>query len=72
MKTLRQAEIEEDLRERYTGLMSLADIGKELGIHYRPSIERFMKGIPAYEVNGIRRWRIQDLAKRIADCEVTK
>lgn len=72
MKTFRQLEIEEDLRGRYTGLMTLVDIGNELGIHYRPSIERFMGDTPAYEVNGIRKWRIQDFAKRLADCEVTK
>lgn len=70
MKTVRQIEIEEDLRTRHTGLMTLVDVGKEIGVNYRPSIERFLGDTPAYEINGIRKWRIADVAKRLADKEI--
>lgn len=70
MKTLRQMEIEEDLRTRHTGLMTVGQVGKELGIKKRAYIIAFMDGVPVYPLNGRRRWRIADVAKRLADLEV--
>lgn len=71
MKTVRQLEIEEDIRSRHDGTLCLADVGREIGLLYRPSIEKFVKNIPCYYINGNRRWRVADIAKAIADAEVT-
>lgn len=72
MKTLRQLEIEEDIRSRHDGTLCLADVGNEIGIKFRPSIEKFVKGVPCYYINGHRRWRVSDIAKRLADLEVVE
>jgi len=72
MKTTRQLEIEDDIRSRHDGTLCLADVGREIGLVHRPSIEKFVKNIPCYYINGNRRWRVADIAKAIADAEVTQ
>lgn len=70
MKTLRQMEIEDDLRSRHGGMLSSADVGRELGLQNKEAIRAFLAGLPAYEIGSRRRWRVCDLAKRLADTEV--
>ena len=70
MKTVRQLEIEDELRMSYGGMMTMADVGNELGIHNRDSIKDFLNGTPAYDINGRKRWRTRDVARLIAYAEV--
>lgn len=70
MKTVRQIEIEEDLRTRHTGLLTFKEVSDELGIKFRASVNKFLEGLPAYCIDGRKRWRIADVAKRLADKEI--
>lgn len=67
MKTSRQLEIEEDIRSRHPGMLTMADVGAELGVKNRSTIRRFLEGLPSYEISGRRRWRISDVAKRLCE-----
>lgn len=69
MKTYKQLEIEEDLRSRNPGMMTAAQIGRELGITKHSSIMKFLDGLPAYEINGRKKWRLADIAKRLSQLE---
>ena len=70
MSYLRQKELEDDIRSRHGGMLSAAEVGREIGVQNKASVRRFLEGLPAYEVGGRRRWRIADVAKRLADSEV--
>lgn len=70
MKSTRQQEIEDDIRSRRKGMLTLQNVIDELGMNNRISAMRFLDGLPAYDINGRRRWRISDVAKRIAEMEV--
>ena len=69
MKSCRQLELETDIRSRHKVILTLADVGREIGINKRESVLKFLEGLPAYEINGRRRWRIADIARRLADYE---
>lgn len=70
MKSYRQLEIEEDLRTRYKGMMTISEVGNELGLKNRTYIGAFLADLPVYKLHGRRRWRIADVAKRLSDLEV--
>jgi len=68
---LRITQIEDELRRTYGGMMTQEDVRTECGFNSRTSAAKFLSGIRSYEVNGRKRWRIADIAKRLADLEVT-
>lgn len=70
MKTVRQIEIEEDLRERHGGLLTFTEVSDEIGIKHKDTVEDFLSDLPVYRMGGKRRWRISDVARRLASMEV--
>lgn len=72
MKTVRQIEIEEDLRTRHGGLLTFAEVSEEIGIKHKDTVNGFLNGLPVYRVEGKRRWRTADIARHLASMEVTK
>ena len=69
MKTSRQLEIEMDLRSRHKGMMNISEIAEELGLTNRQITAEFVEGLPSYLVGHRRKWRIADIARRLADYE---
>lgn len=61
-----RAEILEELANKYGGMMTQRDIADAIGCRSTPPVTAFVEGLPSYEINGRRRWRTSDIAKRIA------
>lgn len=60
-----QQELESELRKRYGGFMSRAEIGKEIG-KSRPTVLKWIEGMRAYHFDKITsRYDVRDVAKRI-------
>lgn len=70
MKTVRQIEIEEDLRERHGGLLTFTEVSDEIGIKHKDTVKGFLNGLPVYCIEGKRRWRTADVARQLASMEV--
>ena len=54
----------DDLRTRYGGMMSLADVGEELGLGDKPT-RKWLEGITAIDINGRKRYRVMDVAGKL-------
>lgn len=65
-----RVEILEELANRYGGMMTQRDIAESIGCKTTGTIQSIVEGLPAYDINGRRRWRTSDIAKRIASMEV--
>lgn len=55
----------EQLRKRYGGMMTFADVGREIGIARYASVKQFLDGVPLVYVNGRPRVMVLDLAQWI-------
>lgn len=55
----------EDLRKRYGGLMTITDVGREIGVKDFKSIKKFLIGVPVVDVNGRPKYGVIDFARRI-------
>ena len=60
-----ERDISDALRSMYGGMMTLTDIGQELGISHRDSIVRWITGMPCVKINGRKKWMVKDVARRI-------
>ena len=65
-----RVEILEELATKYGGMMTQKDVAEAIGCVSTGTISSIIEGLPAYEINGRRRWRTSDIAKRIASMEV--
>lgn len=65
----REMQIADELREVYGGMLCVEDIRQELGAKDRRTAEKFVDGIPPINVNGRKKWRVYDIAKRIYEME---
>lgn len=65
-----KAEILGELAERYGGMMTQRDIAEAIGCRTTGPTQSITEGLTSYEINGRRRWRTSDIAKRIASMEV--
>ena len=59
----------DELRTRYGGMMTLSSIAEELGNVSRTTAFRFAQDIPAVIVNGKKRFKVTEVAKKILECE---
>ena len=69
-RSAREEEIATEMRRFYGGMLCVEDVRKELGAKDRRTAEKFMDGIPPINVNGRKKWRVGDVAKRIHEQEV--
>lgn len=63
-----QEERENELRKRYGGMMSSADVGEELGRVDPKTVRKWLSGITGINVNGRLRFRVADIAAREYEC----
>ena len=63
-----QEEREQELRKRYGGMMSSADVGEELGRMDPKSVRKWLSGLTGVNVNGRLRFRVADIAAREYEC----
>lgn len=71
LKKFKPPELEEreaELRKRYGGMMSSADVGEELGRMDAKSVRKWLSGITGINVNGRLRFRVADIAAREYEC----
>lgn len=68
-RNAREIQIADDLRDVYGGMMGVEDIRQELGAKDRRTAEKFVDGLPLVKVNGRKKWRVYDVAKRIYEME---
>ena len=64
-----QLELEEELRDRYGGMMTAAEVGRELGLSGPHHYNDWLRDVPAVMVNGRKRWRVARVAEKIYRCE---
>lgn len=60
-----QLAIEDELRERYGGMMKALDVARELGLKHHSSYENWLSDVPHVIVNGLKKWRVKDVAEKI-------
>ena len=65
----REMQIAEDLRAVYGGMLCVEDVRQELGAKDRRTAEKFVDGLSHINVNGRKKWRVYDVAKRIYEME---
>ena len=65
----RETQIADDLREIYGGMLGVEEIRRELGAKDRRTAEKFVDGLAPINVNGRKKWRVYDVAKRIYEME---
>lgn len=63
-----QRALEEELRERYGGTLTVVDVCAELGFKDRRSAEKWLAGMPYLRLNNRLRWRAADVAARLFQC----
>ena len=63
-------QIEYELRDRYGGCLTLADVGRELGIKRHRSISDWLSELTPLEINGRKKWRAADVARKIYESRV--
>lgn len=63
----RQREISEELRHLYGGMMTATDVMHELGFKHDSPTSKWLADVPAVKVNGRKRYRVSDIAKKIYD-----
>lgn len=68
--TEREIEIEKDLRTRHSGMMTTAEVMREIGTKKEHIAVELLAGLPAYEIGKRMKYRIADVAKRLAEREV--
>ena len=59
----------DELRKLYGGMMTVTSIAEELGKVSRSTAFRFVQDIPAVIVNGKKRYKVTEVAKKILECE---
>lgn len=65
----RAREIENDLRGRYGGMLTLAQITRELGVS-KPSALRWVEDVKAVIVNDRKKYPVANVARKIYQNEV--
>lgn len=60
-----QQAIEDDLRNRYGGMMTATDVASELSLNHYSAYMAWLADVPATIVNGRRRWRVSAVAAKI-------
>lgn len=63
-------EMYNEIVDRYGNMVSLSQISHIIGRKSAKRLDAFLEGLPCYEINGRRRWRTADIARRIIQCEV--
>jgi len=61
--------LEDELRERYGGMMTAIDVGRELGVKHHSTYEAWLADVPHTMVNGHKRWRVSRIAEKMYRCE---
>ena len=64
-KPIAQEELENELRERYGGMMSALDVARELGLRHHSAYNAWLADVPATIVNGLKRYRVAAVAEKI-------
>lgn len=54
-----------DLRERYGGMLGLAQIQRELGTKDQRIAERWLQELPYIRVGKRKKWAIEDIARKL-------
>ena len=64
-KPLAQEELENELRDRYGGMMTALDVARELGLKHHSAYTAWLSDVPATIVNGLKRYRVAVVAEKI-------
>lgn len=62
-----QREIEDDMRSRKGGMLTVSDVSRELGLADLKRCRIWLSDVPKVVVNGRPRYRGADVAKKIYD-----
>lgn len=54
------------IKKDYGGMLTLTQVCGVLGVS-RDTARKFMQGVPAYNINGRRRWSATDVARRLTE-----
>ena len=60
-----QKNIAQELRELYGGCMTMKDVADELGVKHKNPTKKWLADISATVINGRKRWRVVDVAKKL-------
>ena len=65
-----QWRLENELRERYGGCLTQAEVGRELGLRNHNSVSQWLADLTPLQINGRRKWRAGDVARKMFESEV--
>ncbi len=60
-----QLDLENELRNRYGGMMTAKDVGRELGMHRHEAYSLWLADVSYVLVNNRKRYRVTEVAKKI-------
>lgn len=60
-----QNRLAEDIRTRYGNMLNTRGVGLVIGVTDYKSINRWLEGLPCYEINNRKRYTAADVAKRL-------
>lgn len=60
-----QLALEQELRDRYGGMMKVKDVQEELGVRSYNTASSFLEGMTFVKVGKVKKYRVADVAKRI-------
>lgn len=60
-----QLALEQELRDRYGGMMGTRDVQEELGVGSYNTAASFLEGVSFIKVGKLKKYRVADVAKRI-------
>ena len=60
-----QLNIAEDIRKRYGNMLTARDVGAVIGVAHYKSINKWLEGLPCFEINNRRRYSAADVARKL-------
>lgn len=60
----------DELRHIYGGMMTVTDVMKEIGADSMKTAKKYLDTVPAYDVNGRKKYRVTDVARRVFESEI--
>lgn len=61
----KEKERAEELRKRYGGMMTFQDVMFEIGVKHHLSGEKWVADVPCTVINGRKKWRVSDVARKL-------
>lgn len=59
--------IYDEMRDLYGSMVTLATVGRIIGVKDPRTTKKFLDGLPRYDINGNNRWATSDVAHKLAE-----